>query len=305
METYLTELKDVSDADDFVVINNSTVTSLQFSTYFGDNARLLFNQQCQKTSRKNKIASLDRAESHSSTPQRAMSGTAKRMDSTFFGSSKISLDMEQFSKSSPLKSIAKPSHLPVRPVAHFPSGLSESLKNSIDISALNTSRKPSHSFDHMMSRNIARRSTIDGSCKSSDAFTDPELIDQQFIQSRKSELSISVEFHDEDARGSVTKKKQTLDTTQNSSQLLQSPAVRNDHNSDMGSALSSLSKGNMARKYFEFDEIENDNDWSVPFEDQPLTPRTRFISSCIKEGLNPRASMVLYSPEVTDSRILL
>lgn len=25
---------------------------------------------------------------------------------------------------------------------------------------------------------------------------------------------------------------------------------------------------------------------------QPLTPRTRFISSCIAEGLNPRASMV-------------
>ena len=302
METYLTELEEETNVDEFVVIDNSVLTTQQLSTYFGDNARVLFNQQCQKTSRKNKIATLDRSESNSSTPKRAMSGTYKRSDSTFSGCSTLSLELDQYSKSSPLKSITKLSCLPERPATQESS---ESPFKRKGRSALDLSRKTSYTFDQMMSRNIARRSTIDGSCKSSDAFTDPELIDQQFIQSRKSELSISVEFHDEDARGSVTKKKQTLDTTQNSSQLLQSPAVRNDHNSDMGSALSSLSKGNMARKYFEFDEIENDNDWSVPFEDQPLTPRTRFISSCIKEGLNPRASMVLYSPEVTDSRILL
>ena len=58
METYLTELKEVSSGDEFVVIDNSVLTNQQFSTYFGDNARVLFNQQCQKTNRKNKIATL-------------------------------------------------------------------------------------------------------------------------------------------------------------------------------------------------------------------------------------------------------
>jgi hypothetical protein len=292
METYLTDLKEVSIGDEFVVIDNSVLTNEQFSTYFGDNARVLFNQQCQKTNRKNKIASLDRTESNSSTPSRFMSGTYKRPDSTFSACSTLALDFEQFSKSSPLKSIAKLSCLPVRPVTHFSQELSESPYKRKICSALDTFPKPSYSFDQMMSRNIARRPTIDESCESVTSFGGAESTDPEYIPQRKSALSISVEFDNESMRGFQLTDKLTSDATQFSSSL-QFPAEGDtDDHTEFGSALSSLSKGNMKKVIFELDECENDIDLDFIFEEQPLTPRTRFISTCIKEGLNPRASMV-------------
>ena len=39
------------------------------------------------------------------------------------------------------------------------------------------------------------------------------------------------------------------------------------------------------------DQIEIDSS-NIGEVGTPLTPRTRFISTCIKEGLNPRANMV-------------
>lgn len=43
---------------------------------------------------------------------------------------------------------------------------------------------------------------------------------------------------------------------------------------------------------FHLTELIN-SDFALSAVAQPLTPRTRFISSCIREGLNPRASLVI------------
>lgn len=292
METYLTELEEETNVDEFVVIDNSVLTTQQLSTYFGDNARVLFNQQCQKTSRKNKIATLDRSESNSSTPKRAMSGTYKRSDSTFSGCSTLSLELDQYSKSSPLKSITKLSCLPERPATQESS--ESPFKRKVR-SALDISRKTSYTFDQMMSRNIARRSTLGECCESVNSFRAAESTVPEYIPPRKSDLSISVEFDNETMKNFQLTDKLTSDTTQSSS-TLPSPAYSVTVDSTaMNSAVSSLSKGNMSRVFFELDEIENDADFNSIFEEQPLTPRTRFISSCIKEGLNPRASMVPFN----------
>lgn len=288
MEIYLTELKEESNDDDFVVIDNSVLTTQQISTYFGDNARVLFNQQCQKTSRKNKIASLDRTESNSSTPRRAMSGAYKRLDSAFSGCSTLSSEVEQFSNRSPLKSISKLSCLPVRPVTPLPDELSESPSKNRLSSALDMSRKPGYSFDQMMTRNIARRSTVDESCESVNSLGGADSTDSEYLPPKKNDLSISVDFDNESVRGSLLT--DATNMSQFSSSMTSPAGCHTDDNSDLDSAL--LSKRNMNKIFFELNEGDNDTDLNYIFEEQPLTPRTRFISSCIREGLNPRASMV-------------
>lgn len=41
-------------------------------------------------------------------------------------------------------------------------------------------------------------------------------------------------------------------------------------------------------------ELEILEDFEESYDDAPLTPRSRFIASCMREGLNPRANMVQY-----------
>jgi hypothetical protein len=41
-------------------------------------------------------------------------------------------------------------------------------------------------------------------------------------------------------------------------------------------------------------ELEILEDSEESYDDAPLTPRSRFIASCMREGLNPRANMVQY-----------
>lgn len=366
MKTYLTEVKATSnDEEELITIDNSVLTAGQFSTYFGDNARVLFNKQCQKTNRKNKIASLERPESaclRESLNKRSKenilnpSGT----DSTLDGRSQFQL------LKSPRENLEKTNQLPL---IQSTSKSAESNRNRCSSAKTPRSVSPivrrKNSFDYMRSRNIARSliagapndilttddvpnqsgksgkllsvsvdfcetyhnntdSTInssDDSSISNDTTEDDENVPTTLLCAR---LKLNIDSDDdteEDSMTSLNSKEEYQERRadrQHNRWYSKSGKRKQENGDESGNNGDESREGNRERerereerKGKEKDRYIRENSKNEiiynfkadlgpdeflenDIEKIPLTPRTRFISACIKEGLNPRASMVNY-----------
>lgn len=139
-----------------------------------------------------------------------------------------------------------------------------------------SSRNSMMSSDHIESRNISRTMSIDDTTPNNDKNNDKNNGENNDNYNKEDDYDDDNYEGEED--GNEDDKK--FDDVKYGD--------KNDDNISIDSTESMLE----VKDDFHLSELINSN-FSPSSVAQPLTPRTRFISACIREGLNPRASLVI------------
>ena len=317
----------------------SPLSSIESTTYFGDEARHLFNQRCQTMNRKSKIQSVRRTAVN--VNQLARVGSGLLVTSPKHGGNIVKLFKNKLSEeekqnpkelnptfTSKFPSLKIPGKKNQSSTSLSPTNKERSFRNSTDafepkIKRPHTSISPmrqlsSASFDCMRSRNIARCRTADIADNDGDSSPLCHLptIDLNSSPHTTNSTHNTPSPHKTHNTHSTTSHTTTPSTPGILSSPDRSTNTHTNHTSTTHTPVtvtfeevkkdfpffegydSDDSKDSFLTGNSNIDEDLNDLADSILIKNEnitdsgPLTPRTRFISSCIREGLNPRASMV-------------
>ena len=313
------------DDEYFPTVDRRGTGPLQSSTYFGDDARHLFNQRCQTMNRKNKTESVrplsNRGTISSRDIYRHLDYDTKSGDE--FVSRASSRQSDRMGRTITSHSLS--------PIRSTKRSLGLGLLEVLTTTSCDTTLRPLSctSLSTVKSSNIVRCSTAEAAkqlpktsknkilqpislkCQSASAFASPtqnSLTPDAVCFSLKSTLQSEPQSERTVPELLSLKKKvprhmnsillSYLKVNGKSTDASCLPHIQgergscSDSDSENTSMISNDSDTNIEDDLLCLaDQIEV-NSLDIDEFETPLTPRTRFISACIKEGLNPRANMV-------------
>ena len=308
-------------------VDRSRTGPLQTSTYFGDDARYLFNQRCQTMSRKSKTESVRPLSNKGTNPLRE---SFRHLE--YDSKSGDEIACRASSRQSDRIGRATTSHS-LSPLRSTQRSLGLRKSGVLSTTSCDTTLRPLSctSLHSAKSSKTARCSTAEAGRQLEDHNCLPHKILQPISLKCKSATSFASPPKNSAPSDSVSFKSKLKSEPQSEQTLPGLLSLKKKVPRHMNSILLSYLKANgnstdeSCGRYVQRERgsnvdsdsdntsmISNDSDTNIEddllcLSDQielnsldtneyeaPLTPRTRFISTCIKEGLNPRANMVRY-----------
>jgi hypothetical protein len=231
------------------------------NTYFGDTARTLFNQRCQTMNRQSKIVASSRKERIISTYFIDKEKEVHRNESRARRAQSLDTMKNKNKKTAVILA-------PLEPKKKFISSQSEKMKPfiipKVSNQILKSESQPTISDVNLEDRKSRKRSAL-------------------YVPRKNEDDSDDDDDDADDGGGDPIRRGQSFDGL--SCFTLEERSLNDDDDSVSSSVDSQddlMTLSNIA-----------DNGYKHEIVAQPLTPRTRFISACIREGLNPRASLVI------------
>lgn len=287
------------------VASFSTMSSNSINTYFGDAGRSLFNQRCQMMNRQSKIIACSKKEKISSTYFADRGSNQSRGVESY---DELSCSTARYSRR---KKMSKLRPLAIRDLLAV-SNSDQKTQKAVQQSQTAHYLEPTRTLPLMRGRHqksdpplerLKYRDYVDvaveksegilplsvshsasfGSARTSTAMGD-------IIEEDTSSSKIGMGFPESYSSGSFDDVScYTVD--EQHSVLINDQANDNDEDEDDDDEMSAGS----TESVFENETLSviADEGYKASSVAQPLTPRTRFISTCITEGLNPRASLVI------------